>query len=153
MFSCCSLMVRISSQHGCFTDSAGHATYCEPLRKPHIADSMSSCSRHGCGTKLGPRPSSPVRNAIAVMYAWVGKVHVEKDSQIAAVPAPQKGGCVCVCVCLCLCVCVEHLFAKVSMIHSYTYMQGARDPLTQLAPTKLCVRWTGKRTCRSVPGC
>ena len=50
-------------------------------------------------------------------------------------------------------VCVEHLFAKVSMIHSYTYMQGARCPLTQLAPTKLCVRWTGKRTCRSVPGC
>ena len=52
-----------------------------------------------------------------------------------------------------VCVCVEHLFAKDSMIHSYTYMQGARGPLTQLAPTKLCVRWTGKRTCRSVPGC
>ena len=50
-------------------------------------------------------------------------------------------------------VCVEHLFAKVSMIHSYTYMQGARGPLTQLASTKLCVRWTGKRACRSVPGC
>ena len=47
----------------------------------------------------------------------------------------------------------EHLFATVSIIHSYTYMQGARGPLTQLAPTKLCVRWTEKRTCRSVPGC
>ena len=32
----------------------------------------------------------------------------------------------CVCVWVCVCVCVEHLFAKVSMIHSYTYMQGAR---------------------------
>ena len=59
----------------------------------------------------------------------------------------------CVCVFVFVCVRVEHLFAKVSMIHSYTYMQGARGPLTQLAPTKLCVRWTGKRTCRSVPGC
>ena len=50
-----------------------------------------------------------------------------------------------------VCVCGEHLFAKVSRIHSYTFMQGAREILTQLAPTKLCVRWTGKRTCRSVP--
>ena len=138
MFSCCSLMVRISSQHGCFTDSAGHATYCEPLRKPHIADSMSSCSRHGCGTKLGPRPSSPVRNAIAVMYAWVGKVHVEKDSQIAAVPAPQKGVCVCVCLSVSVCVCGTPVCQGFNDSFVYLYAGGAGSSDTARANEALC---------------
>ena len=92
--------------------------------------------------RLHSQPPALLQSLCLFLFSFSASPMQSKGQAKKPVGYPAKRG-----------VCVEHLFAKVSMIHSYTYMQGARGPLTQLAPTKLCVRWTGKRTCRSVPGC
>ena len=127
-----------------FSMLAAREAFFKPERRPAAATPLlfSFTVLNFYVLRLHSQPPALLQSLCLSLFSFSASPMQSKGQAKKPVGYPAKRG-----------VCVEHLFAKVSMIHSYTYMQGARGPLTQLAPTKLCVRWTGKRTCRSVPGC